>query len=506
METSTLLTQLAHALEHGTTLPTPDVAHLTTQDLPEREAIGLLVLLTKDMEWSRALHKAWGAPAGSVLSLVALHAELDALDEDIDRGIAASDASVVQDLVRADLPWEHPELASLLNLESTRASASILLAQHNQEDVLFEWVGGADDPQDGVEVLRAAAFMDGVVPMELIEEFREEMEQEDGRRARRVVSSIDALTAQVDVEMFSRRVMFDDAEMGWMRGPREVSDVLALNGVTSWVPTLAVLEAAQSMGSFEFAAMLAIGAAGSLTLIETESDHENVLLALRAAQDKHKSWDALALALDLEVPIAMADEDLTPLMVEVALNERLLVSELPVPGVSGLPLSGDFVEELHIQATKDLLDQAQQEERPEDEFVVRVVRTLMDLTRHHESFDDSFFARTITLLTDHAHAAINLAARHILHRLGKRTEAPQQSQARDIVTRLGALESAPDAATLWTRAVSTQGTLALFALHDLNRPTVRTFDLLAQALMVCDVTRCQAVRDATLDLSARLTM
>lgn len=481
-----------------------DLIHESTPDLDvlDPQLVALLALFYQRPQWAQALVKpsAWSWDS-TLRGLTGLLIESDVIEAKIDQALDDKNRSIAEALVRAQVVWSHATLGETLG--EWDASA-MLIAQADPEH-LEDWIFETPhkDLRPVLESLRAAALTEDGVDVETLLAIREQLEEED---AHRDINQLDAVLATVDLSLFSRRVMLGQAQTQWMRQPREVADVLGVYGATTWLETLAVLEAAQAMTAFEFAALLAIGAAGAFELID---DDAQTLEAMDAIQRKDKSWDARALALRLSVPMALGDDDLAPLLAEVACHERLVASGFISPGVSGLPLSGFDVEPLHLEGALALFDEIVHADKPDDELIVRVVRTMMDCHKfvhlEDEPVQDFLNHEIWQQLANHHHAAINLGARQILQVLCPEP-SPQDHSARALLEGLFGWTLEQSGALVLKHA---QGTGMVSLLAILSLATVWGADevalnLLGQTLLTCDVTRCDVARGAIETLLARL--
>lgn len=473
-------------------------------DAFDPKIVALLALFFQKAEWVQSLVEpsSWSWDK-TLRGLTGFLIESETIEARIDRDLNDKKRSVAEALVRAQIVWSHPALEDTLG--DWDASA-MLLAQADPER-LEDWI--FETPHKNLrpvlETLRAAALTEDGVDVETLLAIREQFEEED---AHRDMNQLDAVLATVDLALFSRRVMLGQAQTQWMRQPREVADVLGVYGATTWLETLAVLEAAQAMTAFEFAALLAIGAAGAFELID---DDAQTLEAMDAIQRKDKSWDARALALQLSVPMALGDDDLAPLLAEVACHERLVASGFISPGISGLPLSGFDVEPLHLEGALDLFEDIVHNEKLDDELIVRAVRTMMDCHKfvhlEDEPIQDFLHHDIWTQLANHHHAAINLAARQILHALNPEPAGQERSTRTFLEGLFGWTLDHPNTHSHLLEHVQGDGMVSLLAILSLATiwdANEVALGLLGQALLACNVTRCDVVRSAIETLIGRL--
>lgn len=379
-------------------------------------------------------------PLDGLRRLASMHLELPEVERGIDRALEKGQVRVAGDLIRAFVPWTHESVERWLDQEHRRAIGALLLATVEPE-LIEQWCT-SDRPnrsRDLIDPLRALALVESSDALTFLLEVRDELADDDDRDALKVRERVDGFIATSDPRRFARGVLMDELETAWLRRPEALADVLAIHGESSWLETLAYLEIAQTMTAFEFAALLGFVASTSAAMIEDEDAHERVISLIEGLRTSDPSWEGAALDLGLQIALGLGDEDMTPLLIEVALHERLLTSALPSPGIIGLPLSTNVPEGLSAQAALSLLEHADNEQDAiDDEEVVMVVHTLLDLARWHKREAALVAAITgdpvLDALADHANGAINLAARHVLALLGRRPNPTTLESPRDAMS------------------------------------------------------------------------
>lgn len=367
----------------------------------------------------------------------------DMLDELLDGEDAASVCGM---LARAGTPWAHDVLDELLDRKGSREDAAVVAAMADPEG-LDAWLFDGDEKRDGralITVLRASALYAEDVDTETLREVLAALGQalDDGESAQAAYDRCEALVALTDSKSYARDVLGGTFEVKWLRNSTCVADFLAAHGETSWLETLAILEIAQAAGAFDFASMLAVASSGCL---EPSHDIRQItqddLLALSAAIRQNKTWEPDAIRAGFEFAIAMADEDLTGLIGEVALHERILWRDGASPGVIGLPLAANDSAALDIEAARTMFADALKDERPDDEVIAATVRTLCDLRSLHEREVDEITSlvedaeEQVAQLCEHPNAAINLAARRLITQVRPLDPfgAPAPASSRDAV-------------------------------------------------------------------------
>lgn len=415
-------------------------AKLCAQSDPQ-DLLGLTLLaMTCDAELIESAAKAQGwdlreAPTG-VMRLATLHMDWPEIERGVDKALAKGQVRVAADLVRACVPWTHEVLDKWLDMEHRRAYAALLLATVEPE-VIEQWCQ-SDRPERAkelIEPLRALALVESDQALDFLLDVRQELADDDDRDALKVRERLDGFIAVASPIAFARGILSDELEASWLRRPEALADVFAVHGVPSWLETLAYLEVAQTMTAFEFAALLAYVASTSVEIIVDEARHAQTLALLEAIQGEDPSWEGLALELGVQIPLGLGDEELTPLLVEIALHERLLASALEAPGILGLPLSSTEAERCDIDAAALLFERADQEQGSvEDETVVLVVRTLLDVVawsqREPALIEELRQDPSLLALAEHANGAINLAARRAIATLNAGQELPAVDSAR----------------------------------------------------------------------------
>ena len=487
----------------------PRDALLAALDACQDEAlVAALAAAALHADWPTALVAikawSWSMPelSASQALLLAMSDEADVereLDQALDDPARAQGA--VEALARALAPWEHAALKRSLKQDASRLATCCVLAMADPL-TLRQWALSGRDEGELVDALRAMLFFDDELDEALLLDLREQLEQDEAiARGHRLLLRIEAMIAALAPARYARLAFHDELDLEWSERSPWVADLLAIHGETSWLETLAVLELAEARSAFGFAAMLAIVASASASALElaeaTEaviSSHVALIDAMRANQS---GWEAEALkaSMHLQLAHAVGDEETTPLLIEIALHERLLSAHLPSPGVRGLPLSATLEEALDVTAAEAMLQEAASREEFDEETLCAVTRTLCDLRRHlaeHSEAVISKRARFIELLeqlADHAERALATAARRALcaedHLAGLSDQAPE----RDDSALIAGID-VPVARQAIARLTERDGVAALWAARELTElPLDEALPLLHAARASCHVIR-----------------
>ncbi|MEM1350652.1 MAG: hypothetical protein AAGI01_18970, partial [Myxococcota bacterium] len=252
------------------------------------------------------------------------------------------------------------------------------------------------------------------------------------------------------------------------------------------------LEVTDQRTSFEFAALLATGA----TLSADAEDLSGLGVLLDALRSGGEGWEALAAREGFSVPVAMVDEEMAGLMVEVAIHERTITHQGSSPGISGLPLVSNDPDEIDVDAAYAMLVEARSGV-PAEEETVAVVRTLCDVRRWAEE-DVTTLGRiaadhaSVARLTEHPQPAIACAAKRAMSWLRPADAEPASAGTLGALT-YGRID-AHTRATFEQAAVG-ESVAALFAAHALlEQPMEEAITSLARVWAGCAPVRADVVR------------
>ena len=420
----------------------------------------------------------WG-DAGPIETLAIAASERPEREEALDDRLDGEDpAAVAIALARAATLWEHDAFFALLEDDraAARASAACLLAQVDPEGLL-DWLHYAEEPGDDAlrDIARALSLhlevpLDGGLS-DIWEALEELDEDEDLIDLRDATEAAIAVAAPLD---WARGVMAGDFSFRWLRDPARVADFLVTYGETSWLEALALLEIGESRDAFEFAALLAVAASAALPAADAEVDPEALHNLMESARDpQQKGWEPAAVAAGFKVAVALGGENMSELLVQVAAHERLILAELPSPGVAGLPLSTTDEDQLNFSATRELFADVAAEAAPDDEVIAATVKTLCDLRALHAREVPTVgpmlakHSDVLDTLCEHDVRAINLAARRLMAQLypSAALVAPQPQAHADAV--IAGIDT-PAAIPFFEEIARGEGVAALWSLHELS--------------------------------------
>lgn len=496
----------------------PEQAIARALDAAPRALIEGLVIAAQHPDWATAYctsqKLSWREAAAQptqalLLAMSEAPQHEDALDQALSNATLRKSALLA--LARSMTPWEHRCFKQALDEDETRLATAAVLAMADPERLerwLFQGTLEEDEFLDG---LQALLLFDGETNAgELLTETLDALRQDpDARSHQHTLARMEALLATHDPMLFARGALDGAHELSWSERHEWVADVLAMHGETSWIETLAALELSGARQAFGFAALLALCAAASSSEIDLNESpelvekHVELLDSLRAQQ----TWEPLTAALHFEFPLSVADEELTPLLVEVAIHERLIDANLPSPGVVGLPLSATLEESLLVEEAITMLQSfANASERPDEETLCVTVRTLCDLRKHlaEETVSvtarrDDFLSIVESLTTHHQRAAAIIAQRILAQNdpLGAAlADAPDDHLGAFIagVDSQGAHEKLADLASGATTA-------SLWAAHELSElPLDEALPPLTIAYARCAVARSLFMRQLLEDV------
>ena len=477
-------------------------------------SVAALAALDEEGEVREALLDSLASRGTAGLSAAQLCAfvqsEDEAREQAIDDALAAGDGlaiRVMNALARTGGLWSHDAISARL-VDSEAVSAAACVLAESEPEVLDEWLdedAEQVEPAVLIEVLRAQLLRGGEDNVEALIDLVESFREEDAGAAKRFVSRLESLVASASPLHFARGFLQGSLEHGWLRDRSAVADFLVLYGETTWVETLAMLEVGESAMAFEFASMIAICA--SAGLLEVDPDYAPALLdLLQDARNPKGSWEPTAVKHGFQLALALGDEDLAPLLVEAAVHDRLCWNDLPSIGILGLPLSGNDESSLDIEAATKLLEEAIEEEKPDDDVVVSIVRTLCDLRRLHQTEVEAIGPlvedpeNILPRLCDHNNASVNLAARRLLSQLRPISplEVPPPTSTREAV--IAGLD-VPGAPELLAELAAGDSVAALWAAAELTElPLEDAFPLLAKAWTSCAPVRGVYLRTVIRDL------
>ena len=488
-------------------------------DAPEMLALVQgLVLAARHPDWATAYcttqKLSWEqASTHPIEAMLLAMSEAPQHEDALDRALSnsAQSAAALLALARSMTPWEHRCFKKALEHDDTRLATCAILAMADPER-LEQWLfqGNREEREflDGIQAL--LLFDPETDPGELLTETLDALRQDpDVGSHQHTLARLEALLAAHDPMLFARGALDGAHELSWSEHHEWVADVLAIHGETSWIETLAALELSGAKQAFGFAALLALCASASSSELDLNESpelverHVELLDLLRAQQ----TWEPQTAALHFEFPLSVADEELTPLLVEVAIHERLIDANLPSPGVVGLPLSATLEESLQIEEALTMLREfVAQTERPDEETLCVTVRTLCDLRKHLAEETVSVTARrdefleVVSSLTDHHQRAAALVAQRILAQtdpLGAAlAPAPEDARGAFIagVDSQGALEQL---ATLASGATAA----SLWAAHELSElPLDESLPPLSSAHARCAIARSLFLRQLLEDM------
>lgn len=447
--------------------------------------------------WCTMHDLAWSPKTPADQALLLARSEDPTHEDQLDALLAKKpDAASValNALARTLTPWEHPNFKRSLGHDTTRESTCAVLAMADP-DRLEDWaLDGERSEAEFLDALRALLFFHADLSRATLEDIISALRQDqDLGEDHRLVQRVEAMLAAHSPEVYARGALDGTYEMTWTDRIEWVADLLAATVETSWLETLAILEVSRARTAFGFAGLLATCAAAGSVHIDLEeapdavTRHVELFDMLRA----HDNWEPLATSLKLQFPLAVADEEITPLLVEVALHERLIQASLPSPGIIGLPLSATLDETLQLDAARTLLKDAAMTEKPDEETLCVVVRTLCDLrgllADEHPVISKLTpeWRELLDPLTTHNQRAIALAASRTLSQMQHLSAllAPNPEEPADAMV---AGLDVPGALDHFVKMACGEGVAALWAARELTElPIDDALPLLVQARAAC---------------------
>lgn len=335
----------------------------------------------------------------------------------VDARIADGDAGVVEDLVRAGVPWSHPGLPAMLGDESASFAAAWLLTETEDDAVKLYLDRDEIDFETVIELLRPAAILGVADYFDLAADYRDGLEPGDE------ASRLDSLLCAIDPDAFLRRTVQGRSNWTWLGHAVSVADILHAFGPTTWLDTLAILEGTKAWDAFEFAASLAIaGSSVGRDLITEEEAQQFADILL----DEELAEEATGDPRFVFATSIADDADLQALYVESAAHEEITRAGYGSPGLAGLPLSGGAINEDAVEAAAEFLGEMADLGGVDDDLAVGAVRTLCDLAYWAlQSPDEVAPLHDVTeQLLDHGHASVKVAASQAMVAFtGERTEA-----------------------------------------------------------------------------------
>ncbi len=436
----------------------------------------------------------------------------DALDQALSKNTTSTQA--LDALARSLTPWEHKLFKKSIANKETQLSTCAVLAMADPERLLQWSFNGPREESDVINALLALMHFDELDTELLVDVIDALRQESDGNKPNSSLSRLQSLLAAHDPLLFARGALEGEFELNWTERSEWVADVLTLHHETSWLETLAILELSNARQAFGFASILAICAATAHSVLalndnpEKAEQHAELLDLLRA----QKTWEPLATSLNLEFPLAVADEDLTPLLVEIAIHERLVQAHITSPGVMGLPLSATLDEALDIEQAKQLLKEAQDLIKPDDETLCVLVRTICDLRNLLADENPTIQNHTSELLalleplTTHSQRAIAMSAKRTLAQQEHYNAllAPEPESFLDAAI---AGVDVPGAQTLLAKLAAREGVAALWALNELTELTLdESLPHIALAYSECHIPRAPYIKQLMEELVQEETL
>jgi hypothetical protein len=289
-------------------------------------------------------------------------------------------------LARVGVPWTHNAIEDLLDSDKPYdvAQAATVLASYEPEG-LYAWcdeAAEADDPAALIALRAAILASEDQTAWEVIDALREDLANDaHANKNKKKLTALDALLAIVNPKRWARGVLREVYAFDWLDHPYHVADALQTHGETSWLETLAMLELNAQSDAFAFAAHIAITASLSLTELTQESQADTLAELLELIRADDPAWAPRAAGLDCHIALALGDEEMTPLLVEAIIHERLLYSGFSAPCLIGLPLSSSDEEGVDVEAAHTYLRELATKEELVTSELVAAVRTLSDLRR-----------------------------------------------------------------------------------------------------------------------------
>lgn len=361
---------------------------------------------------------AMGAPAGTLVdwykacrgdvqdrvdNLLFLLVDEPEVGDLVDQKIESGDgAGVLEDLVRAGVPWSHPKLADYLHGDA-RVAAAWLLAETVDEGLWDALDSDELDIDFALDLLRPGALLGIADLWDVAANLRDDLEPGDH------AARLDAFLCCFDPDAYMRRVVQGRSTIAWLGHAVSVADAMHTFGPTSWLDTLAILEGTKAWDAFEFAASLAIAGVGTSVDPVDEAAAEELAMKLldQEAAEAATSEAAFGFA------TCFADDvDLQSLYVEAAAHEELLRAGFGSPGLAGLPLSGGALDAEAVEAAREFLEQIAELDSVDDDYAVGSVRTLCDLAYWALESPDEIapLAPVVEQLREHGHVAVKVAA------------------------------------------------------------------------------------------------
>lgn len=434
-------------------------------------------------------------------------------EEALDRALsnASHRGAALLALARSMTPWEHGCFKRSLEDEKQRLATCAVLAMADPERLEHWLFQGAREEQEFLDGLQALLLFDPETDAaELLTETLDALRQDpDAGSHQHTLARMEALLATHDPMLFARGALDGAHELSWSERQDWVADVLAAHGETSWIETLAALELSGARQAFGFAALLALSASASSSGLDLNESpelverHVELLDLLRAQQ----TWEPHTASLHFEFALSVADEELTPLLVEVAIHERLIDANLPSPGVVGLPLSATLEESLLIEEAITMLQSfANQSERPDEETLCVTVRTLCDLRRHLAEETERVTARRdefltiVEALSTHHQRAAAIVAQRILAQTDPMGAALAPAPDNHLEAFIAGVDSEGAHAQLASLA-SGATAASLWAAHELGElPLDEALPALATAYTHCAIERSLFLRQLLEDV------
>lgn len=367
--------------------------------LPSAGPIGAAALaLLGDDE----LLAAW-LPDSPPESAIARLAWVSVDDDDVADRIDAGLETFASSLVRADVQWEHPELAALLD-GPERAAAAVLLAPIDLQ-ALLNWIAETTEVEPVLEVARALGLRRIDDAYDTFYAIRTELDEADEDAC----SALDAALAAMSPERWIRGWVHGNLGGSWLRNWVWVADFLVAAESSSWANVLAVLQADKE--AFDLGASLAVAAASALRAIRPDDPGfaERAAPLIEAAQSS--DFSGISQHPALAVATAIPDLDLD-LACEVACYEVARAAGAQTPAIAGLPLTASIPSPEDLEFAAETLSFAADVVAPEPEDVVRIASILRGLVElPHDEPEIAALVEAGRALSRHRNRAIALGAR-----------------------------------------------------------------------------------------------
>jgi len=323
--------------------------------------------------------------------------------DEIDRTLG-EDPSVLADLVRASLTWDHPTLPVLLDRDAYRVGAAWMLCQANQ-DAVADWLEGARTPDEIADTARVA----GIAGChELFEPFAAWLgplqDAEDSGRHRLAGGLF-----LMDPARWSRMYLRGETDANWMADSIAVLDALSVHASSYFAGLLEAV--GDDPSTFEFVARIAMAGVAARFAVRPEDDLSPILRAL----------DAEDFGLLLAHPVFVAaaalgdDEHMQITLVESAAHDLLFSHGEDSPGVAGFPLSPTYPTDEEIAAAEELL---RGQDTDDPGLYLSILATLADLASLAAASPDRFapLLEAARGLTNDSHVPIARAAHRLFDR------------------------------------------------------------------------------------------